>query len=195
VDPGWKPALSGSWRGFMPQLTLRSNKSTLVILRSIWLGAPLSWFLFGSMLWFLRSESSRRPAWVLPAVVVVGTVNVGLAFLVRSRPLKRESLEDLAKSYSAASQVGWAFANAAVFFGLVAFFVGGGFPAYLLSLPFGVEALALMLPTSRNISHFQEGIASEGSSLSLLEALARPYERPQKPRGRLQRPEDPGATD
>jgi hypothetical protein len=179
MDPGWKPALNGIWRGVMPQLTTRSKKPTLIVLRSIWLYAPVSWLLFFSVLSFLEQpESSARPGWVLPAIVVAGVMDVYLVLYFRRRQLDLTSSEALARSYSQISLIAWSMANSSVLFGFVGFFLGHGMPAYFLGLPFAAVGLALMMPTSRNISMFQEQIRAKGSSLSLLEALARPYERP-----------------
>jgi hypothetical protein len=162
----------------MPPLSTRSMKSTLIVMRSIWLSAPVSWLLFWSMLTFLKPEASARPAWLFPAIIALCVLNVGLIFFFSNRPLDAATSETLATSYAQVSLVAWALTDAAILFGFVGFFVGGGMTAYLIALPFGIAGLVLMMPTSANVRRFQERIRATGSPLSLLDALAHPYRRP-----------------
>lgn len=183
MDPGWKPAIRGTWRWFLFQFGLRrSDKPTLVVLRSLFLMAPITWFLFATVLVALSSDASSRPPWLLPAIVAAGIVDVGLALWLKSLPLKSSDSSELAASYSAQVIVGWSFASASVLWGFVGFFMGGGMLAYAAGVPFGLAGLLLMAPTTSNIARYQQKLRESGTPLSLLEALMRPFEPPTRSR-------------
>jgi hypothetical protein len=178
LDPSWKPALSGLWRPLVPWFGYRAGagkKPGITAIRSIVLSTLLSWTIFGCVLVFLRTDAVTRSVWLLLGVAGLGTIDVVIASLVRDRRLKLDSEHNLASTYIQQFFIGYASANAAVLYGFIGFFLGGGMASYLLGLPFGLAALALVAPSASNIARLQRRIQERGSSISLLASLNSAY--------------------
>lgn len=178
-DPGWKPAMTGLWRALMPWLGFRAGrgKSTIVVLRAIWLSMLVSWAGFALVLDFVSEGSlSSRPRWVSPLVAGLACTEIGQLLWLRARPLSLDGEAALAASYAQLSLIGFAFTNTAVLFGFVGFFLGGGMLAFLVGIPFGLAGFMIMAPTRSNLDRSQRRIRERGSALSLLTALNGPFQ-------------------
>jgi hypothetical protein len=99
---------------------------------------------------------------------------------IRARPKNPKDLEQLLTRYATDSYIGFAMASAPVLWGFLGFFMGGGMPAYLAGIPFGMAGFALMAPTRSNIEYYQRRVRESGVVLSLLDALSQPPPAPKK---------------
>jgi hypothetical protein len=105
--------------------------------------------------------------------VVVGVGVTSLAYVqsIRARSLNTSSPKALSVSYRAQTFIGIGVSEAAALAGFVGSFVMGTWWIYLLGAIFATIGLVLIGPTKREIARRQEWIASQGSSLSLGQAL------------------------
>jgi hypothetical protein len=186
-DPGWKPAIKGAWRGLVPYgigvQSGRQKHPAVLFLRSLWLSLLVQWALFGVVLAFLVRNSIDDKRWTLFLTAGFGSVSLALLAWFRARPLKADDPPSLRDRYATASMIGFSLANAPVLMGFVSFFIGGGMPAYLLGVVFGLASFALMAPTLSNLDHFQRRLRESGVALSLLQALAEPLPPVEKKSG------------
>jgi hypothetical protein len=66
--------------------------------------------------------------------------------------------------YFRSSMICWALTMAALLDGVVGFFLGGGFVAYILSLPFVLICFQLMAPTRANLERIGGAPLPDGLS-------------------------------
>ncbi len=169
-DPGWPWSAAARPRGTAP--------SILTSLRIIYLSLVAGVVLFTLVVGYLvaTTEPPEDPPNQMAIVVVAVSV---LALVLRSRivpPLDATDDRSLASSYKSRMIVRMALGEAPVLFALVVFFLTFEWWMLALVVVIGIVGLAPPAPTRAAIEADQQGLMTQGSGLSLLDALTRPTE-------------------
>jgi F0F1-type ATP synthase membrane subunit c/vacuolar-type H+-ATPase subunit K len=183
-DPGWRHILGRlalMWIPFFNLVVMRRRRSSddgLTALRFVYVGIVAAVWLMGFVLLFIVPprqwfDLGRTNSffWV---VVGVGVASIAYVQAIRSRALNTSSSTALSASYRNQMFIGLGASEAAALAGFVGSFVTGTWWIYLVGATFATIGFILIGPSRREIARRQEGIASQGSSLSLGKALMGP---------------------
>jgi hypothetical protein len=186
-DPGWNRLFRPEFRILIPIYGLwkflhekPDGTDGLTALRGLFVGLVSALFLFLFALSFIAPWNGGKAGLVPWLVVLLGVVGLWRARAARNRPLRIESLENLAVSYRANFFLGIGAAEAPALFAVVGvLFLAAKLWIYVEGLAFAVVGLGLIAPTRADIERRQRQIQAKGSALSLLEALIAPPSRGQ----------------
>jgi F0F1-type ATP synthase membrane subunit c/vacuolar-type H+-ATPase subunit K len=181
-DPGWRPALRRSALIHIPIVGLvllrRSggiSGNGITALRAVYVGLVNAVWLMGFVLLFIVPRRqwfdlgrTNSFFWV---VLGVGVTSVSYVQVIRGRPLNTSSPTALSASYRTQLFIGLGVSEAAALAGFVGSFLMGTWWIYLLGAILATIGFILIGPSRREIARRQEGIAAQGSSLSLGKAL------------------------
>ena len=184
MDPGWEEARTGAWKLLTPggARTISHRKSVLIATRTYAAGAALQFLGLGAFL-ALLSHDLRATQGML-AVAALGSFDLFLIALFRSRKLPLEDPKALSAVFAQTFMIGFAFAEAAVLFGFIGLFIArrGQLLIYLTGAAFGLAGVGMIAPTRGRLARLQKRLEARGSSLSILEVLNQPplppYQRP-----------------
>lgn len=194
-DPGWGHALKTGWADLLvpfPYFPLwraeRRGLDTLSTLRLACLSAIVTGALIVAVVWRVGSDDgggSISPGLFLAGLLVYGVLDLALiAQALRRKPVARAT-EELAGAFSTVTLLGLSLAQALFLGGFVGAFVTGERAIVLGGIPFAVLGGWMAAPTRRRLAAFQAQVAAEGSSLDVVDVLARsPFRRGAAARGR-----------
>lgn len=182
ADPGWGPSVRPFWHLLIPGLAIRlgrKGRPPITELRAVFLSFAEALLLIASVLPLIieEKEGSVVQPWMV-GFFIVYSVSCFLGVLWgRSRPPRTEDAEALTGSYRTRLFLGISFAQSPALVAFVGSIIAGRAWPYFVGLSISALGLALIAPTSGDIERQQRLITAQGSTLSLVEALAQPPEK------------------
>jgi hypothetical protein len=181
-DPGWRPIIRRLPILFVPVIGfLRFNRGRprdhLLEFRLIFIGVVGALWLFLYGLFFIvpsdRWWKTDRVPWFLAVVIGIGILGQIRIRALRRGQLDLSSEERLAASFKTKVFIGFGSAEIAALAAFVGTFLMHALWICPIGLAFSTVGFVRVGPTKREIARRQRQIADQGSTLSLLDALAK----------------------